>query len=376
VHSLIAYIVVASAGLLLALFLTRAPELRCLRLSQLIFVPIGFVAALAVLPEPSAHADVGDIGAFVLFLGILGFLIILLAPNIAHVLGSTVSDFLDPHDWKPIHEEIPLRSVVRLIDKGRNQDALAELEKLLKEYRPNYDALHLKAKLLNHFQHFDETIDTLLQMMRLSSTATQQLVVMELLASLESHRNAPQKAPVPGTRQIQISHALVLFNTGHSEPSVHKEIPPGSYLVEEILQGRHRWLVLTGEPWGNAEVLWKAVQGGQSAVKKGFLYHVARLQQKFTFAIKGKPWRQAKADAGALHKEANEYIRLGDWGTALPLLQKASAEDPDNYEIAYRLVQASRQAGPSTDVAELLDKVLAQSRWTEDQERMLKQLRF
>ena len=375
-----AYILAGGAGLLLAWFLSRAPELRSLRLAQLIFVPIAFVAALSVLPDPSAPSrGVGDIGVFAVFLGILGFIIILLAPNIAHNLGAAVSGFLDPHDWQPVHEEVPLREVNRLIDKDRYQDALAELEALLKKYKPTYDALHLKAKLLNHFQHYNEAVAALLQMLRLSATSTQQQVVMELLSSLEAHLPASPGATAPGVRTIRIDHELMLFNAGANDFSAHKEIPPGEYSVEEIHQGRHCWLVLQNESWGNAEICWNAVAESApialAPVKRGFLYRVARMQQDLTLAIKGKPWRQAKANARAYFKEAGQLIRAENWNAALPLLQRASADDPDNYEIAYRLAQAAWHVGPPSSAAQAVNSILSQSQWTDDQTRMLKQVR-
>ncbi len=376
-HNVISYIAVAVFGLLLAHFLTRAPELRGLRISQLIFVPAACVAAFAVLPEPSSAPGLGDIGAFVMFLGILGFIIVLLAPNIAHALGTAVTSFLDPQDWTPSEEEIALRPVIRLIDKGLYHDAFDELEALLQTRRPTYEALHLKAKLLNHFQRFDETIATLLQMIRLSHSAKQQLLVMELLAGLDAHQPAAPSNALPEVRQIRIDHELILFDSGVGDLSVHKLIPPRSYHVQEISRGRHRWLALQGEPWSNAAICWKAVEETAPAVtpvRKGLLYKVAQAHQSIVTAITGKSFRQAKADSHSLRKEADQFIRQNDWAHALPLLQKAAADDPDNYEIAYRLVQAAQQTCRRPEASDILNKVLKQSRWTEDEERMLKQL--
>jgi tetratricopeptide (TPR) repeat protein len=265
-----------------------------------------------------------------------------------------------------------------LVDKDQFQDAMDGLEALLKKHQPTYEALLLQAKLLHHFQRFDETIAALLHMIRLSRTTEQQLAVMELLAGLGAHQQGVLDSPVPGKRPIRITHELVLFQTGDSDRSVPKAIPPGEYLVEETLLGRQRWLVLEGESWGNAEACWEAVRDTDrptnTGAKRGLLHKIVRLQESVAFAIKGKPWRRRKEDARLLHKEANQLIRQGDWGAALPFLQKAAAEDPDNYEIAYRLVQAARQAGPPANPAAILSQVLRQSRWTEDQKRMLQQL--
>jgi len=377
VHSTLSYIVVAGVGLLLAHFLTRSPDLSRLRLLQLVFVPVAFVAAWAVLPDPSGGP--ASIGSLMAFFVILGFLAISIAPNIAHHFGAALSNFLDPVDWTPAEEELALRPIVKLIDKDRYQDAFAELEELLKKHKPTFEALHLRAKLLNHFQRFDETIATLLQMIRFSHTTHQQLVVMELLAGLDARQASPSKPPAPGARQIRISHELLLFNPGAADRSVHKTIPPGDYQVDEILSGRNRWLVLKDDAWGNAEACWEAVedtgQPAQSPARTGFLYQIVRAQQTLISEIKGKPRRQSREESRALHKEASQWIRQGDWARALPLLQKASAGDPDNYEIAYRLVQAAHQVGAPSNSAAILRNVLAQSHWTEDEERMLKQFK-
>jgi tetratricopeptide (TPR) repeat protein len=214
-------------------------------------------------------------------------------------------------------------------------------------------------------------------MIRLSKTSTQQMIVMENLASLDGHIPGEQNPIVPGARQVQIVHELLLFNPGTGDLTVNKEIPAGNYSVEEILRGRHRWLVLKGEPWGNAASCWEAVQevGQAQSAKRGFLHRITRAQQKIVIRVKSKSFRQSKADSLAAYKEAGRLIRQGDWAGALPLLQKASADDPDSYEIAYRLVQAAHQVGPRPDAADVLNKVMAQSRWTENEEQMLKQLK-
>lgn len=378
-HSVTSYILVAGAGLLVTHLLTRAPELRRLRLSQMIFVPVLFMAALAVLPDPTENRGVMDIGALVLFLIVLGMIIVLLAPNIAYGFGTAVTNLLDPMDWTPLEEEIALRPIHRLIDKGLYHDAFDELETLLKTHKPTFEALHIRAKLLNHFQRFDETIATLLQMLRLSNSAPQQVLVMELLAGLEAHQPGGGPDPERGERVIRIDHSLVLLNPASADLTVNKEIPPGSYTVEAALRGRHRWLLLKGEAWGNAEACWKAVEEvakpADSAVKRSFLYRVSSLHQRVVIAITGKSFRQAKEESRALAHDANQFIREAKWAEALPLLRQASKNDPDNYEIAYRLAQAAQQVCRRPEAADILEKVLEQSRWTEDQERMLKQLK-
>lgn len=372
-HSPIAYILVASAGLLLAHFLTRDPDTSRLRLLQLILVPAGFVAAFAALPDPSEGP--GSIGSLMLFFVIIGGLGVLLAPSLGHFFGATLTNFLDPHDWTPAEEEIALRPIVKLIDKNLYQDAFAELEKLLKKHKPTYEALNLKAKLLNHFQRFDETVAALLQMLRLSHTAEQQLIVMELLSGLDRHLSGPARIPVLGVREIQIAHELVLFQADAACLSDHKAILAGAHRVQEVLVGRHCWLVLDGESWGNDARYWDAVaetnQLTRRQNKNGLLQRMAKIPQ----ALKGKDWRQSKQESRANFKSALQFIRQEDWLQALPLLQQASAADPHNYEIAYRLVQAAFQVGPSCDPIGTLKRVLAQSGWTEDEERMLRQLK-
>ena len=61
--------------------------------------------------------------------------------------------------------------------------------------------------------------------------------------------------------------------------------------------------------------------------------------------------------------------------SALPLLQKASACDPDRYEIAYRWVLAVRHTANDAATAEAVSQVLQQSQWTENEQHMLQQLK-
>ena len=83
---------------------------------------------------------------------------------------------------------------------------------------------------------------------------------------------------------------------------------------------------------------------------------------------------QAQAEAGQLLKEASRLIRQEDWLKALPFLQKATACDPDRYEIAYRWVQALRQTGDDRATARAVNQVLAQSQWSANEQAMLRQL--
>lgn len=375
VHSLVAYILVAAAGLVTAFLLTALPELRRLRFTQMVFVPIGFLAAFCQLPESS---DTG-IGTLIGFIVAVAFLGILLAPNIGYCCGAALAGFLDPQDWTPAEEEIALRPIVKLIDRNRYQDAFEGLEALLKKHKPTYEALVLKTKLLNHFEHFEDAAATLFQMLPLSHSTPQQLVVMELLTGLEARlKPSPSRTPAFAPRQLRIAHELVLFQPGASDRSVHRSVPAGEYQVEEILSGRHRWLVLKGESWGNFESCWEAVeqkaQPSEAPAAGGFLQRVAAMQESLFVAIRGKPARRVKEESAALYKEARQLLRLGNSIAALPLLQQASTADPHNYEIAYRLAQTAFQVGTSANPAGVLRKVLAQSRWTDDEERMLKQL--
>ena len=79
--------------------------------------------------------------------------------------------------------------------------------------------------------------------------------------------------------------------------------------------------------------------------------------------------------AKALLKEANTHIRLGEWRQATPMLQKAAVLDPDHYEIAYRFAQAVRQTADDAVTRETVDKILAQSQWTNHERQMLLQLK-
>jgi tetratricopeptide (TPR) repeat protein len=377
-HSPLAYIIAAGTGLLIAHWISRAPELRTMRLSQLIFVPVGMALCVYFLPEQGGSVA-GDIGQFMGFIAVLGFLIVLLIPNIAYIFGASLSNFLDPQDWTSLEEEIALRPIRRLIDKDQFNQALADLDELLKTHKPTYEALLIKAKLLYNLGSVDETVATLLNLIPMSHTTAQQLAVLELLAVLEGQHQEPPNPIVSGTRYIEINHDLVLFqidDNGDASPT-HKEIPPGNYKVEEILHRNHRWLQLAGENWGNAEMCWEAVVTDRASLapqKNGFLRRIARTHEAVTSALKRKPRLQRQAEARQLFQEATQHIRRNDWRRAVPLLQKASACDPDHFDIAYRWAQAVRFTSIGDEIEQTVAQVLRQSRWTDHEEQMIREL--
>jgi tetratricopeptide (TPR) repeat protein len=362
-HS-IPYLLAAGAGVLIAHFISRAPELRCMRLSQLVLVPIVMVLCVA--------------GGVLTVLGVV-FLAFLVAPNIACYFGAGLSNFLDSYDWTPTEEEMALRPIRLLIDRDNYRQALAELDELLKKHKPTYEAVLLKAKLLHHIGRVDETAATLPGLIALSHSTAQQLAVMELLDFLEKDHQDPPKPPGSGTRGIEIHHELVLFQLTGDTPPLHKEIPPGTYAIEETLHRNRRWLKLAGEDWGNAEVCWEAILAihlpPATPPKKGLLWQIARMHQAVTTAIKGKPRRQLQTESQKLFHEAKQFIHRDDWQNALPLLQKASACDPDRYEIAYRWMLAVRHTANDDVTAQAVSQVLQQSQWSKNEQDMLNQLK-
>ncbi len=366
--------VAAGLGALLAWLLTRAPELRGWRLSQLILVPAAFLLACWVLRQTGGRPDMG---AGILLVAIIVLTAFLLAPNLAFYCGAGLSNFLDPMDWTPAGEEIALRPIRRLIDNDQYYQALGDLDALLEKHQPTYESLLLHAKLLHHFGRVDDTAASLLKAIPLSHTTAQQLTVMELLAALEDRLSGPPKPPAPGRRRLRIQHELLLFPPAAAERSLHKAIPPGVYEVGEIIRGRHCWLKLAGEDWGNAATCWEAVleihPPAPAPQKKGLVWQIARMHQAITCALQGRPRLQSQMEAGRLLKQASQFIRREDWPAALPLLQKACACDPDSYEIAYRWVQAVRHTADDPATARAVNKVLAQSQWSADEQQMLRQ---
>lgn len=357
--------------MLIAHLISRPPELRTMRLSQLIFIPIGFVLC--------SHLAGGGIAELMCFLVVLGCLIVLMVPNIAYLFGASLSGLIDPQDWTSTEEEVALRPIHKLIDKDQYGQALTDLDELLKEHKPTYEALLIKAKLLHHLGSVDETVATLLKSIGLTHSTPQQLAVMELLAEMEGQHLDPASPFVPGTRTIEINHELVLFLMDDETPVLRKEIAPGTYKVQEALHRNHRWLRLEGENWGNAEMCWQAVVAETHAPtppQRGFLVRIARMHQAIDNAIKRKkPRRFQQAEAKELFKEASQLIRRHEWQRAVPLLQKASACDPDHYEIAFRWVQAVRFTASDAETEQAINQVLKQSRWSEHEEQMIRELR-
>jgi thioredoxin-like negative regulator of GroEL len=373
--SVIVDIIAAGAGALIAWLLTRAPELRGWRLSQMILVAGGFATASWLLRQTRGEPDMG---AGIVLIVIIVLTAFLLAPNIAFYCGVGLSNFLDPLDWTPAEEKIALRPIRRLIDNDQFYQAVGDLEALLEKHQPTYEALILHAKLLHHFGRLDATAAALLRAIQLSHTAEQQLTVMELLAALEDRLPAAPKPAAPGTRRINIRHELALFPPGAADRLQQRFIPPGDYEVEEMIHGREVWLKLAGEDWGNAKACWEAVleipAPAAAPSRKGIFWQIGRMHQAISVALKGKPRHQRQAEADRLLKEANQFIRREDWPAALPLLQKALTCDPHRYEIAYRWVQAVRQTGDPAAAARAINKVLAQSQWSATEQEMLRQL--
>ncbi|MGA2556566.1 MAG: hypothetical protein ABSG04_09880, partial [Verrucomicrobiota bacterium] len=228
-HSVIVYTTVAGVGALMAWLLTRAPELRGWRLSQMILVAGGFATACWALRQ--THGE-PDMGAGIIVILIIVLTAFLLAPNIAFYCGAGLSNFLDRPDWTPAEEEMALRPIRRMIDNDRFYQALGDLEALLQRHKPTYEAQILHAKLLHHFGRWDDAAAALLEAVPLSHTTGQQLTVMELLAALEDRFPGAPEAAAPGTRRRRLQHELVLFQAGATDRSLHKAIPPGDYEVE------------------------------------------------------------------------------------------------------------------------------------------------
>lgn len=374
-YSILAYMIVAGVGALIVHLLNRSPELRNGRLSQLILVPGALVLALWILRQTGGQPE---LGAGLAVIAIIVFTAFILSPSIAYNLGIGLSNFLDRQDWTPAEEEIALRPIQRLIDRDQYYQALGDLDALFKKHKPTYESLLLHAKLLHHFGRLEETAAALLQSIKLSHTTAQQLAVLELLAAIEVHLPTPPLPLTPATRRLRIQHELVLFQPGAAGRSLYKVIPPGSYEVEEIILRRRRWLKLAEEDWGNAATCWEAVLEVEppppAPQRRGLLWQITRAHQAITQLFKGRPRRHSQAEADRLLKEAGQLIRREDWPAALPLLQQASACDPERYEIAYRWVQAVRHTADDRATAAAVNKALAQSQWSADQQQMLRQL--
>ncbi len=300
-HSIFTYLLAAGAGLLIAHFISREPELRVWRPFQLILVPAAMMLCVYFLPETRGTSEAAAVGELTCFVAALGFLALLLGPNIAHHCGAALSNFLDPPDWTPAEEEIALRPIRRLIEKDQYYQALTELNQLLEKHKPTYEALLTKAKLLFHFGTVEETVATLLSLIALSKTTAQQLVVMEHLAALEEHAQDPPQPPASGTRRIEIDHELILFQTAGGASPLHKEIPPGTYEVEEICTATG-----AGSNWREKigamrEMCWEAILAieppAAAPAKKGFFWQIAGMPQAITIAIRGKPRIQQQAEA-------------------------------------------------------------------------------
>lgn len=375
----VVYLVAAGVGFAVAHFISRAPELRTMRLSQLVLVPVLFVVAAHLIAQPRAHSQIEGMANFIAFAGVMGFLAVLLAPNIAYHCGAALSNFLDPTDWTPEEEEIALRPIQHLIDRNRYHEALTDLKLLLVTHKPTYEARLMAAKLLHHCGQLDESVSSLVSLIELSQTTPQQLAAMELLALLEEYHHEKLPSGKADTGRIQIRHELVLFPISEQAVEPYKLIAPGTHDVESLFHRNHRWLKLKGSEWGNAEMCWRSIEGSpgapEAAPRRSVFRHVARLHQSISRCLYRKPYLRKQMEAQAMFKEAGQLMREEKWAAAAPILEKAASLDPGRYEIAYRWLQAVVSAGNSSAADCALTQILEQSQWTESEEEMLKQLR-
>lgn len=356
------------AGVVLSRCLASVPEARRANFTQLVIV-LGSLAASIYVSSFAGMVTLTCVLAGV------GFIIMFLMRQVTNFGGTTFINLLDQQDWTPADEEIALRPIRQLVDRENYRQALGELDQILKTHKPTYEAVLLKAKLLNHIGRVPDAKTALLSLIGLSNSPAQQLAVMEMLASLDQDQPELPNAPTNGARRIEICHELILFQMPEGDPTSHKQIPPGSYEVQEIVHRNQRWLKLKGEDFGNAEICWNAILGQNRPVAQpaatGFFQRLARMGQ----SIKGKPRRQLLAESQSLFQEAKEYIRRDDWNKAVPILELAATLDPDHFEIAYRWATAVRQTADVATASAVLNRVLTQSQWTKTEQEMLQQLK-
>jgi hypothetical protein len=174
--------ILATVGLALAFIGTIPAELRRLRLVQMVLLPVLFSGLYFQVPKGPPIIE--DVLAFLIYLVPLGMLAALLAPNIAWFCSYGIQSAIDPQDWVSHDEEIVLKPVHQLIEAEDYQAAYKTLECLLKQHRPTYHALFLRAKLQYHFGKIKQAKQTLLRMMELAQHPDQQLASMRLYHEL------------------------------------------------------------------------------------------------------------------------------------------------------------------------------------------------
>jgi len=365
-HRIVA-VLPGAAGATLAHFLSRAPELARMRRIQMVCVPVVVVLGCALLPGAGA-ATIGDVARLPAFVLTMFVLAILIAPSIAFHCGASFVNFIDPQNWTPSKEDIALNPIRKLIERDRHREALDELERLLQTHEPSYEALLLKTKLLFHFSSHCAAVVTLLEMIRLSRTPAQQMAVMESLHVLENDFGCvamPRMAESPTV--FSVDHELILFDTQVCDLSQHETILPGSYEVDEVIQGHVRWLKLKGSGWGNQLACWEGAQKPAAAAGnwRGDLAKMAVPEQRTPRPV------LAQAKARELKKRAIGLMQEERWEEAVATLHRAFHCDPGNHEIAYRLMDAARHRGSELEMQELLEEVVKSGSWTEQELELL-----
>ena len=122
-----AYTIAAGLGILLVLLLTHAPDLRHLRRWQIVPVPGVFLTMCWIMRDTGGKPAMG---ADIMLLVLIAITAFILAPNIAHLCGASVSNFLDRQNWTPAEEELALSPIRKLINSDRYYQALGDLEAL------------------------------------------------------------------------------------------------------------------------------------------------------------------------------------------------------------------------------------------------------
>lgn len=175
--------VLGAVGLALGLIATQPPDLRQLRLTRMILLPVLLCSLFSACTNWGP--GFGDKAlAIVLFGASCVGLILAVIPCASWVYGARTRKTLLRLDAIPIDEDIHMEPVRNLVHEEKFESACTRLEGLVKTYRADFPALLLLAQLSTQLKKQDQAQQCLLLMLRIAPTDEDQLTALRLYHQL------------------------------------------------------------------------------------------------------------------------------------------------------------------------------------------------
>jgi hypothetical protein len=190
-QSKIAYLVVVLAGAVAAWRATQPPQLRWLRIFQMLLLPVLFCAVfrgVAGLVFGTLHPVI----AVPLLLTAAASLFLTLAPNLVWSFQSSRLESLTAPRRKPqLLDDTHLQPIRQLIDGQQFGQACARFEILLKSHRGDFPQIRLLTQLYHQLKRNKQAERSALQMIGLARNISEQLTAMHFYHELTGDKPKP-----------------------------------------------------------------------------------------------------------------------------------------------------------------------------------------